>query len=334
VSDDDTDGGGRRSGDDRGGDDRDGADANHWGDGVAENGGGVDERSSRGEAFDDAGGRTRGESFDGTDARRVGEDVAPWETGVGRGGLGRAVAEVLVTIVVAVIAAGILVVGGVFGLAFATGGEPGTVGLLVASLLGSQAAFALVAVGYVRRRGESIRAIGLEVPDIVGFVLVAVGVVAAFVLAIAAGTGVQLLGLQAAENSTASTASEVPTAFLLLIPIAIFVVGPAEELLFRGVVQRRLREVASAPVAIIGASALFAAVHVIALQGGLAARLTTIAVLFFPAMVFGVLYEYKRNIVVTSLVHGIYDAIIFGALYVASTVEPPSGAQGALAVLL
>jgi len=329
VSDDDTDGYGGRSGDDRGGEVVD-----RSGDGVAKNGGGVDERASRGGSVAGADDRGRGRSFDGTDARRVGEDVAPWETGVGKGGLGRAVGEVLATIVVAVIAAGILVFGGVFGLAFATGGEPGTVGLLIASLLGSQAAFALVAIAYVRRRGEPVGAIGIEVPDVVGFVLVAVGVVSAFVLAIAAGTGVQLLGLEAAENSTASTASDVPTAFLLLIPIAIVVVGPAEELLFRGVVQRRLREVASAPVAIGTASALFAAVHVIALQGGLAARLTTIAVLFFPALVFGVLYEYKRNIVVTSLVHGIYDAIIFGALYLASTMGPPSGAGGALAVFL
>nr|WP_275690771.1 CPBP family intramembrane glutamic endopeptidase [Halorubellus sp. JP-L1] len=123
----------------------------------------------------------------------------------------------------------------------------------------------------------------------------------------------------------------------MLIPVAIFVIGPCEELLFRGVVQRRLREVASAPVAIVAASALFAAAHVVALIGNLAAMAVTISILFFPALVFGVLYEYTKNVTVTALVHGLYDAVLFGLLYVALTFAPESaqpdgGAAAAAAV--
>jgi|AntRauTorcE11898_2_1112593.scaffolds.fasta_scaffold00234_25 hypothetical protein len=259
--------------------------------------------------------------------------VAPWETGHGKGGPVRATIEVFASILLAAIAAIVLIFAGLFGYVILTGGaEPGLVAGLLLSLVGSQAGFALVAYGFLRYRGESIRNLGIAVPDFKQSVLVVVGVVGAFVLAIAAGSAVQALGLEAAENSTAAAASEVPSSFLLLIPVAILVVGPCEELLFRGVVQRRFREVASAPVAIVVASALFAAVHVVALQGGLAARLTSIAVLFFPSLLFGVLYEYTKNVVVTSLVHGLYDAVLFGLLYLVFTFAP-EGAEGGQSVV-
>jgi membrane protease YdiL (CAAX protease family) len=225
-----------------------------------------------------------------------------------------------------------LVIGGFFALLAVVAGEPSTVQTLLVSLIGSQVGLATGALAYLRWRGEPLGNIGIAVPGLRGVILVVVGTFGTLVLAIAVGLLVQFLGISAAENATAGQAAEVPSSLLLLIPVAIFVIGPCEELLFRGVVQRRLREVWSAPVAIVLASALFAAAHVVALVGDPAAIATTIGILFVPALVFGVLYEYTKNVVVTALVHGLYDAVLFALLYVAAKYGPenPEGSQAIL----
>jgi len=259
-----------------------------------------------------------------TPAAGIDAEVAPWETGRGKGGPLRAAGAAIGTVLGAFALALVFVLAGSLVLLLATDGEPGIVGGLMVSLVGSQAAFVVASLAFLRSRGESVRDIGVAVPDVRELALVVLGLGAVFVLVISLGLALQALDLQGASNATADTAQEVPSSLLLLIPIAIFVIGPAEELLFRGVVQRRIREVASAPVAIASASALFAVSHVIALIGDLSAMAVTVFVLFVPALVFGILYEYTKNVVVTALVHGLYDAVIFGLLYVALRYAPDS----------
>ena len=112
-------------------------------------------------------------------------------------------------------------------------------------------------------------------------------------------------------------------------------VGPCEEILYRGVVQGRLRESLPAAPAIVIASAVFAVIHVMALTGGISGRLTTVAVLFFPSLVFGAVYEYTGNIVVPALLHSLHNAVIFTLLYasIAYADELGGAAEGG-AVLL
>jgi len=85
------------------------------------------------------------------------------------------------------------------------------------------------------------------------------------------------------------------------------------------VVQGRLRESLPAAPSIALSAAIFAAIHVMALTGGLSARLTTIGILFVPSLVFGAVYEYTENLVVPALLHGLHNAVLFTALYVAVT---------------
>lgn len=310
-------------GDEAGGEDE-------WEYGWTEESDGADENASS--VPGDVSADVEGRQDRGTPEAGIGSQFAPWETDAGTGGVGRAFVEVVVTVVLSFALAFALVVAGFFALLLVVSGEPSTVQTLLVSLLGSQAGLAIGGLSYLRWRREPIRNIGITVPGFKGVILVVVGTFATLVLAIAVGLLVQTLGLSAAENATAGEAAEVPSSLLLLIPIAIFVIGPAEELLFRGVVQRRLREVASAPVAIVVASALFAAAHVVALVGNPAAVATTIGILFVPALVFGVLYEYTKNVVVTALVHGLYDAVLFGLLYIAATFGPEN-ADGGQALL-
>ncbi|MFC6726046.1 CPBP family intramembrane glutamic endopeptidase, partial [Halobium palmae] len=136
-------------------------------------------------------------------------------------------------------------------------------------------------------------------------------------IVVAAGMVVQASGADPASNQTAQLGTNFPVLLLVLIPASFLIIGPCEELLFRGIVQRRFREAFSPPVAVVLGATLFAAIHFIALNGTPSARLTTISILFFPSLVFGATYEYTGNLVVPSLIHGAYDATLFAVLYVA-----------------
>jgi hypothetical protein len=47
------------------------------------------------------------------------------------------------------------------------------------------------------------------------------------------------------------------------------------------------------------------------------ARFTSISLLVFPSVVFGIVYEYTNNLVVPVLIHGAYNATLFSLLYLA-----------------
>ncbi|PSQ47059.1 CPBP family intramembrane metalloprotease domain-containing protein, partial [Halobacteriales archaeon SW_7_65_23] len=106
------------------------------------------------------------------------------------------------------------------------------------------------------------------------------------------------------------------------------VVGPMEELLFRGIVQNRLRERFPAIPAIAIASAIFAAVHVVALAGSPTGMLVTVFILFFPATVFGTVYEFTGNLVAPALLHALHNSVIVGLIFLA-----PEEAQTMIALL-
>lgn len=149
--------------------------------------------------------------------------------------------------------------------------------------------------------------------------LVAVGtVVVLFALLVGALELLERLGVTAAEHSVAETAEENPRVLLPLIPISILVTGPAEELLYRGVIQTRLTEVFDAATAVLAASVIFALVHVpaYAVGAGLGAELAaTLAILLVLGACLGAAYEYTGNLLVPAIAHGAYNAITYGSSY-------------------
>ncbi|GGN87546.1 CPBP family intramembrane glutamic endopeptidase [Haloarcula pellucida] len=123
--------------------------------------------------------------------------------------------------------------------------------------------------------------------------------------------------LETGTNQAAQIGMENPEVLLLLIPASILVIGPGEEMLFRGVVQGRIREVFSPVPGVLIPSVIFAGLHWFALSGGSPqGNLVTLGVLVVPALVFGVAYEYTDNIVVPALIHGLYNATLFTMLFV------------------
>lgn len=241
------------------------------------------------------------------------------ETPETAGGPVAALRALVVSVAVAVVGLGVglaLVLAAVLG-AGAAGLAPTPVVVLVVSLVLVQGVtFGGVALVYLRLRGRRLSSVGLARPSLRDGVVVFAGYVLALLAALGGAVAVSLAGVEAGTNQAADVALENPEVLLVLVPASFLLIGPGEELLFRGVVQGRLRETLSAPVAVGLASVLFAGVHFVALSGSSGARLVTIGVLLGPSLVFGTAYELTDNLVVPSLIHGAYNATLFSLLYV------------------
>lgn len=212
-----------------------------------------------------------------------------------------------------------LVVGTLFGLVpvlvnvLVTGETAFGPAVLLTSTAFTMAGYAGVALWYARRYDLSIparRPTRRDAGWVLGGTLLALAGVTASLVALTA------LGLEAAPNAIGTFGESTPVVFLALAVLSVVAIGPAEELLFRGAVQGRLRAALGPVGAVLGAGALFASVHAFAVIGTLGATLTTVAVIFVLSTVLGVAYERTRNVVVPALLHGLYNATLFVFAYV------------------
>jgi membrane protease YdiL (CAAX protease family) len=135
------------------------------------------------------------------------------------------------------------------------------------------------------------------------------------------GIVITAIGADQAQNTVVTMGQQNPELFLLMIPITILFVGPGEELVFRGVVQGLFRRRYGAVPAIVIASILFGVAHYTALAGG--GKLTYIIVTILLGLILGGLYERTNNILVPIVVHGIYNAILFGSQWIIAVNEIP-----------
>lgn len=158
--------------------------------------------------------------------------------------------------------------------------------------------------GLIRIQGAWLQGIGYIVGGIVT-VLVGVTIV---------GFIISQLDVQPAKSQII-TGFKNPVWLLVLIPVSIFIVGPAEELLFRGIVQGKIKHAIGPAGAIVIASAVFASIHVFGLLGTPIQMLITLSVIFVLSLILGSLYELSDNLVVPALVHGLYNAIQFYFAY-------------------
>lgn len=193
------------------------------------------------------------------------------------------------------------------------------------------------AVIYLRIREIPLRSLGIRLPSVKEFGLIVGALVASVVYLLVVGTIIQSTGTETANNQIADMAMENPEIVLYLLPGAYLLIGPGEELLFRGVVQNRLREAFSAVSGVFIASVIFAGVHAGSLVAtDPSAMLVSVTALMGPSLLLGALYEYTRNLVVPILVHGTYDVIIFLSLYAVATgaVEESGNAAAAIVAVL
>lgn len=125
------------------------------------------------------------------------------------------------------------------------------------------------------------------------------------------------LGISGADSAIVAQGADQPIYFLYLVPVTILLVGPTEELIFRGILQGLFREPYGSAVAVAAASAVFAAVHVSSYTGD--GLLATLSVVLLLGGVLGVLYEKSGNLVVPAVVHGLFNTLQFAAAYATAT---------------
>lgn len=142
-------------------------------------------------------------------------------------------------------------------------------------------------------------------------VLTLIGVVGLLGLQFALLSVFGLFGVSTGENRAMLPGQENPTYFLYMIAVSVLVVGPVEEVLFRGVVQGALRKAWSAWPAILLASALFGVVHVVAVAGTAEQQLLYASVAMALGCVLGYLYERTGNVAVPGVTHGLYNGSLF-----------------------
>lgn len=126
------------------------------------------------------------------------------------------------------------------------------------------------------------------------------------------------LGVESTTHSLIRAAEDDPAILLPLVPLSYLVVGPGEELLYRNVVQKSLREEFSGVGAVAVASVIFAAVHLPAYadpNGTTLALLNTLAIVFTLSLILGSVYERTGNLAVSALVHGSFNAVAFAVAY-------------------
>jgi len=182
--------------------------------------------------------------------------------------------------------------------------------------------YAVVALVYLRVSGFGLDFVGLRVPTVRDLIWAGAGYALSMVVYVAIAVGIQLLELRPARNRVQDVVGGDPELVLLLIPLSLLLIGPGEELLFRGLVQGRLRLSFGPAVAIGLATLVFAVIHYPSLSGPPLGRLLYVAVISVPGLIFGVAYEYTDNLLVPAFVHGAYNATLFAFLYVALRFAP------------
>jgi hypothetical protein len=127
---------------------------------------------------------------------------------------------------------------------------------------------------------------------------------------------ISLLDVETAENVAVEQGREHPELFLLLLPVQFLLTAPAEELLYRGVVQGLFRRAYGIVPGILVASALFGLIHYPALAATETNGIfVVIAILAATGVVLGTLYEYTGNLLIPIVVHAVWNTLVFGSQY-------------------
>ncbi|QCC58357.1 CPBP family intramembrane metalloprotease [Natrinema thermotolerans] len=175
---------------------------------------------------------------------------------------------------------------------------------------------AIVVVAFLRWTDRGLSFIDLRWPTLREVAWTVGGLIVLFGALFAISTLMQSTGVESADHSTTQRAADNPELMLIMVPIAILIIGPFEEVLYRNVIQKSLYETFSRFGAVAVASVIFAAVHVLAYAtNGLGAVIASLGTIFGLSIVLGVIYERTENLLIPALVHGLYNALTFLNLY-------------------
>lgn len=125
-------------------------------------------------------------------------------------------------------------------------------------------------------------------------------------------------GLVPADNVVVQQGRETPRLFLYLILIVLFFNAPAEELLFRGVVQGLFRRAYGVVPGVLAASVIFGGIHYLALANS-GSQVAYVGIAMLSGLVLGALYEYTENLLVPITAHACWNVLVYVNLYLTVT---------------
>lgn len=152
-------------------------------------------------------------------------------------------------------------------------------------------------------------------PSLRGLAWIVGGFVALYGLNLVVSVAFQWFGVEVATNRVVEQGQQDPTRFLLLIPVTILFVAPAEELLYRGIIQGLFRRAYGVVPGVVFASLLFGFGHWLALIGSGSGKVSYVVMAALLGLVLGALYEFSENLLVPIAVHGLYNALLFVGQY-------------------
>ncbi|GAB7009265.1 CPBP family intramembrane glutamic endopeptidase [Halorubrum trueperi] len=189
----------------------------------------------------------------------------------------------------------------------------GTTGLQALRTVLQFAGFLIAAVGYLAITDEW-DIVGVSRPTAFDAALVVGGGLVLFAFQYGALFVLGEVGLTTGQNQAVVPDGDPVTYYLVMIAVSLLIVGPVEEVLFRGVVQGGLRRAFDAIPAIALASLAFGLVHLPSVSGTTPERWAYVAVVVALGCVLGALYERTDNVLVPGLAHGVYNAVIYAVL--------------------
>ena len=179
---------------------------------------------------------------------------------------------------------------------------------------------ALAGAIYLAATGRGWSYVDIRMPTKTGWWYVLGGIIASIAFLFAVNILLQLFSVPAAESEVVEVVGQDQTMILIMIVIVFFFNAPAEEFLFRNVIQKRLYDAFTRLQSILLASAIFALVHLpmyLTLAESTLATVSSLAIMFGGSVIFGYLYAKTDNLLVPTASHAALNAFQFGVLYLA-----------------
>ncbi|WP_247003283.1 CPBP family intramembrane glutamic endopeptidase [Halosolutus gelatinilyticus] len=188
--------------------------------------------------------------------------------------------------------------------------------LLILNFLG----FVLAGGAYLAWTGRGWSYVDLRWPTKRGWLYVLAGIAGSIAFYFLASVLIQMLRLPTADSQVLDYVGTDQTMILVMIVIVFFFNAPAEEFLFRNVVQKRLYAAFTRLQSVAIASLIFALIHFptyVLYAESIVATGVSLAIVFGGAIIFGYLYAETDNLVVPIAAHAAFNAFQFGLLYIA-----------------
>lgn len=174
--------------------------------------------------------------------------------------------------------------------------------------------FAVTAAAYLRYRRLDIDYLRIRAPDRRDVLWIVAALAVLFAALLTLDWLLRTVGIETpAEHQIVQIVRQHPSILPLLAVLSVLVIGPGEELLFRGVIQTRLIDAYGNIGGIVTTSAIFATAHIPAYGAGNVE--IVVVVLFILSLIIGTVFELTDTLVVPAIVHGLYNATLFLVLY-------------------